>query len=84
MRSFYAITLASLAVWPSAALAQDASLFKQETGEAAPLTLEHSSFLFRKLPPEAEQRELLIRKDRAARELRGKGAAPWGVLRTRK
>ena len=36
------------------------------------------------LAEEAEQRELLIRKDRAARELRGKGAAPWGVLRTGK
>ncbi len=35
------------------------------------------------LAEEDEQRELLIRKDRAARELRGKGAAPWGVLRTR-
>jgi DNA primase len=35
------------------------------------------------LAEETEQRELLIRKDRAARELRGKGAAPWGVLRTR-
>jgi DNA primase len=36
------------------------------------------------LAEEDEQRELLRRKDRAARELRGKGAAPWGVLRTRK
>ena len=36
------------------------------------------------LAEEDEQRELLIRKDRAARELRGKGAAPWGVLRNRK
>ncbi len=35
------------------------------------------------LAEEDEQRELLIRKDRAARELRGKGAAPWGVLRTK-
>lgn len=33
------------------------------------------------LAEEDEQRDLLIRKDRAARELRGKGAAPWGVLR---
>lgn len=36
------------------------------------------------LAEEDEARELLLRKDRAARELRGKGAAPWGVLRTRK
>jgi DNA primase len=36
------------------------------------------------LAEEEEQRDLLMRKDRAARELRGKGAAPWGVLRTRK
>jgi len=35
------------------------------------------------LAEEEEQMALLIRKDRAARELRGKGAAPWGVLRTR-
>lgn len=36
------------------------------------------------LAEEEEQRELLIRKDQAARELRGKGAAPWGVLRKKK
>ena len=36
------------------------------------------------LAEEEQQRELLIRKNEAARELRGKGAAPWGVLRQRK
>jgi len=36
------------------------------------------------LAEEGEQRELLMQKSRAARELRGKGAAPWGVLRSRK
>lgn len=35
------------------------------------------------LAEEEEQRDLLRRKDRAARELRGKGAAPWGVLRSK-
>lgn len=30
-----------------------------------------------------QQRDLLVEKDKAARDLRGKGAAPWGVLRDR-
>ncbi|MGI9038955.1 MAG: DNA primase [Gemmatimonadota bacterium] len=35
------------------------------------------------LAEEGEQRRLLQEKDRAARDLRGKGAAPWGILRSR-
>lgn len=35
------------------------------------------------LAEEDEQRKLLQEKDRAARDLRGKGAAPWGILRSR-
>lgn len=47
----------------SAAFAQDASLLLAPTAPAQqklPLSLENSSFMYRKLPPEAEQRELQI------------------------
>jgi flagellar L-ring protein precursor FlgH len=45
------------------AMAQDASLLQVAPigpKQKAPLTLENSSFMYRKLPPEAEQRELQI------------------------
>ena len=42
--------------------AQDASLlqFPQAAAQAGPLTLEVSSFMYQKVPPEAEQRELRV------------------------
>ena len=40
--------------------AQDASLFDNTPTAASPVNLESTSFMFRKLPPEAEQRELKI------------------------
>lgn len=53
------VVASGLAAQP--AYGQDASLLLVPvSAEKAPLTLENSSFIYRKLPPEAEQRELQI------------------------
>ena len=54
------MTIAVFATFPMSfpALAQDGSLFLQPAQPSQSLTLENSSFLFRKLPPEARPREL--------------------------
>jgi flagellar L-ring protein precursor FlgH len=60
-RAKFAVILAALAFVQSTASAQDASLVTSPPPkQPGQLTLENSSFMYRKLPPESEYRELQI------------------------
>jgi flagellar L-ring protein precursor FlgH len=52
--------LVATGLWNGAAVAQDASLMANPLQQEGQLTLQNSSFMYRKLPPEAEYRELAI------------------------
>ncbi len=61
----FACVIASLAGWTGSVVAQDASLLQvppalQQHPTNAPLTLENSSFMFQKVAPEHEFRELRV------------------------
>jgi flagellar L-ring protein FlgH len=54
------VMLSIAIVLPAVVQAQDASLLSAPPPQSHPTTLENSSFIFRRMPPEAEQRELKI------------------------
>jgi flagellar L-ring protein FlgH len=57
----YALVLAGMLVLPGQARAQDSGLLMAPPApQQGQLTLDNSSFIFRKLPPEAEHRELQL------------------------